>query len=327
MKILTALFYYSIISLIAPSCRANDSIARVATGGITFEKTEDIQMVQEVLEISTEAIRVNYRFLNKSKKDIHTTIAFPMPPYSYNPGFSTTAENNKPLESFEAKVNGQVLDVKDDRRAMVGKKDVTKQLQDIGLTEEQIFETFAMCGSEGDTVNYCNVTKSQEAELVKVGNWEVYETALWDQAFPAQKEITVSHEYTPLVGGWYYPAYLEEEPHNPTAWGVGARNKDDVCADDGTKRAINKRIRSLIANGAGNVTVFVGEVEYILGTGKNWAGSIGDFRLRIIKDSPEQIVSLCFPGKPKRLDARTIEFSQKNFIPQDKLLVNFYTVK
>jgi Domain of unknown function (DUF4424) len=41
---------------------------------------------------------------------------------------------------------------------------------------------------------------------------------------------------------------------------------------------------------------------------------------------PDDMVSLCFLGKPFKTSPTTIEFSQSNFIPQDKLIVFFYQI-
>ncbi len=58
---------------------ADDSMARVAAGGITFVESKDIRMLKEILQISTKEIRVRFTFLNESAKDIYATVAFPMP--------------------------------------------------------------------------------------------------------------------------------------------------------------------------------------------------------------------------------------------------------
>ena len=71
--------------------------------------------------------------------------------------------------------------------------------------------------------------------------------------------------------------------------------------------------------------VMLDEVEYILGTGRNWKGPISDFTLDIVKVTPDQIVSLCFPGKATRVDDLTLRFQHKNFVPPDRLLVYFYS--
>ncbi len=66
--------------------------------------------------------------------------------------------------------------------------------------------------------------------------------------------------------------------------------------------------------------------RYILGTGRNWKGPIGEFKLRLKKNTPEEIVSVCFPGQPEKLSPTLYEFTQRNFVPDDRLVVYFYNV-
>src|SRR5260370_36789263 len=58
---------------------ANDSTAELATGGLKFLTSPDIEMRSEELFISVPQIRVRYHFFNTSAKDIKTLVAFPMP--------------------------------------------------------------------------------------------------------------------------------------------------------------------------------------------------------------------------------------------------------
>ena len=148
---------------------ANDSIARVGAGGITLSKTNQVAMVDEVLEISTKAVRVHYRFRNESAKDVQATVAFPMPPYRWNPGLSALDTNVGPLKEFRLVVNGQAVKMKSHRAAMIGTRDVTEQLRRIGLSEAQIFETFGGCYGDGNTFD-CEITKDQQATVAKLSN-------------------------------------------------------------------------------------------------------------------------------------------------------------
>lgn len=316
-----------LLFLFIATAHANDSIARVATGGISFLKSEDIRMKQEVLEISTNMIRVRYRFLNEKNTDIQTTVAFPMPAYGWNTGESGSYANMHPLRPFFTWVNGRSVPTTIDKRAMIEGRDVTNALREIGLNDIQIFETFAHCTDDGTEKKFelCGLTKNQVESIKKLGDWTVYETALWEHIFPTHEEIEVLHKYSPLIGESYsipYQkgfGYLSSMLVNP--------NNSEACVDDGVRKAIKKRVESLVNHGAKNVWVRLKEVEYVLGTGKNWKGAISDFKLRIVKESPDQLVSLCFPGKPKHVGRTVLEFSQNDFIPQDKLVIYFYTVK
>lgn len=320
------------ISVIA-SCNsvfANDSTARVGAGGITFQKSADIRMVREDLKISKKAINVRYRFLNESDKDILTTVAFPMPAYTWNPGVDASVNNNVPLTDFLVKVDGIKIKTKKIRRAFLGKRDITDSLKDAGLTDGQIFDTFGdMTLENGPVLNKSQQSKLEAIGAVKHGApvWQVAETAYWEQLFPAKKIVEVEHKYKPFVGSIFAVPHQGQYglvgDYVPAVWG---KRKNEACTNKTIRKAIYKQIKNLLDKGKNGIMVYLDHVEYILGTGRNWKGPIEDFTLMIEKESPDQIVSTCFPGTPKHT-GKIIEFSKKNFVPQDKLIVYFYTVK
>ena len=310
---------------------ANDTTARVGAGGITFLKNEDIRMLQEKLTVSTSSIRVQYRFLNEAARDVRATVAFPMPPYGWNPGESASDANEKPMDSFSIVVNGLTVKPSRSRRAIVRDRDITSELKALRLSDAQIFESF------GDTTLEGHGLKSDQAKrLAALGGlkdsyptWKVAETAHWEQLFPARREVAVEHTYKPFVGMVYSGPFQNGQYVAGSGVPTASWDKDpnEACLDQGTRKSIEQRIKSLVENGAATVWVTLNDVEYVLGTGRNWKGPIGDFTLTIEKDSPDQLVSLCFPGKPGRIDARTLQFNHSNFEPQDRLIVYFYTLK
>ena len=51
-------------------------------------------------------------------------------------------------------------------------------------------------------------------------------------------------------------------------------------------------------------------------------------RYRFLNESearPDDIVSLCFPGQPRRVSPTVLEFHEVNLVPQDRLVVYFYS--
>ncbi|OIQ94451.1 hypothetical protein GALL_235990 [mine drainage metagenome] len=319
-------FLWTILGcIISLSAYANDSIARIGAGGIIFLKSEDIRLVQEILEISPSNITVHYRFLNESDKDIRATLAFPMPPYLIrNP--QEEDSNNGPLRPFSTTVNGIAVKATLIRKATADGSDITDKLRKVGLTDEQIFETSALC-PEGSQSEYCGVTPQQQQMMEGMrlpGEWWVDETAVWEYVFPAHKEVEVKHVYQPRTGTSYSKPYqaggkfiLPVETKEGMA---------EACVDKDVAKAIDKRIRTVVDEGARDVALSKADVSYILLSGKNWKGPITDFRLRLKKAWPDQIVSVCFPGKPRRVEDGVLEFAQKDFVPQDDLVVYFYTV-
>jgi hypothetical protein len=314
--------------LLAAPAFANDTTARVAAGGLVFTKSDDIRMVSEKLSISTSRITVDYVFRNESSTTIDTTVAFPMPPYGLNCGHSAGEANVRPLDSFRITADDQPVTPSRLRQAEVNGKEATAALRQIGLTEEQIFVTF---GHDCDAGHYVTKLSSrQQGSLRKLGamvdgipRWTVAETAHWRQIFPALREVRIRHEYKPFVG-YAGSSDLSVVPDSIPVSTSEDYHRDRACVGEGGLRAIRKRAMQDLPHGA-SPGVALHDVEYILGTGRNWKGPIGAFTLDIVKGTPDQIVSLCFPGKPTRVDALTLRFQQRDLTPPDRLHVNFYT--
>src|SRR5208283_114355 len=154
------------------------STARVGAGGITFTKSKDIRMLEEVLEISPKTIRVEFRFRNESNKDIHTTVAFPVAPYAWRAG---DYKEESLMATFKAWVDDRPVPLRPIRKVVLDDRDVTAQLRDLGLSEEDIFGTSNLTEDQGEAVD----------KLVE-GKWDdlkISDTALWEQTFPAGQEI------------------------------------------------------------------------------------------------------------------------------------------
>jgi hypothetical protein len=68
-----------LLTLLAAPAFANDTMAELKTGGLTFVRTSDVEMTKESLFISPDEVRVDYVFTNTSSKDVSGLVAFPMP--------------------------------------------------------------------------------------------------------------------------------------------------------------------------------------------------------------------------------------------------------
>jgi len=327
------------IAMWAAGAAANDSMARVGAAGIRLIKSEHIRMLEEVLDISTKTVSVTYRFRNESDRDLRTTVAFPMPPYRWTDGQTMWDDNQRPVSTFAAFVNGHRVKTKTITRALVGDADVTEELHNSGLADMAI-QTFAACREELDEEEKARPVSDltpRQKRLVRRLNrgeewcpqWTVASTLVWEQTFPAHKEVLVEHRYAPFVGSRYTAPYQKGYPYPdddlyPMAEAAAGTN--EACLDADTKRTIDERIEALAARGEKMAYVTLHDVEYILGTGRNWKGPIGRFTLKIRKESPDQLVSVCFPSEPRSADGRLLEFVRENFVPQDKLVVYFYDV-
>lgn len=311
---------------------ANDSTAALGAGGIELTKSEHIRILEEVLEISPNNIRVKYRFLNESDHDICTKVAFPLPLYDGIANANVSIGNpDNIFASFKISVDNKPVATQRERKALLEGKDVTDKLRKLGLSDQEIF---------------FDVSEDKKADLWEklkqflptIGQWwDISSIISWDMTFPSGKELVVEHEYVPATGAGYAPwtdrqNFFGEKPVDRFKYLekitdlLSGKDDNEDCLDERTKHAIENRVKLAVLNGAGLVSVNYSKVEYILGSGRNWKGSIGEFKLRLIKEKPEQFVSVCFPGEPVKTSPTTYEFDQKNFVPQDKLVVFFYSV-
>jgi hypothetical protein len=290
-------------------------------------KTEHIRMIEEILEISPLKVRVKYRFFNESDQDIHTTVAFPLPPENrVSRWYVDGGDPDAILATFKVLVDGKPVAKELVRKAVLGDRDITDQLRKLGLSDKEIFLDWIPKDEP-------NLLDKLEGFRKRFGDWwRISQTLFWQMTFPAKKETVVEHEYAPATGaGWAGP-YNRENFNADTAhlWssftGKSDSRKDEDCPDETTKRAIENRVRMAMSKGVEAVSVKYSSVEYILGTGRNWKGPIGEFRLRLVKEKPDQFVSLCFPGQPEKTSPTVYEFYKKDFVPQDTLVVYFYTV-
>ena len=53
---------------------ANDSMAELSLGGLTFTRNDDVSMESEELKITPEFVTVRYVFLNQSQKPVNVTV-------------------------------------------------------------------------------------------------------------------------------------------------------------------------------------------------------------------------------------------------------------
>lgn len=325
-----------------PPSAANDSTGRIGSSGLELEKSESIEMREEILTIGVDRITVRYRFYNASDADIDTVVAFPMPAFGWNPGMAQWDANVGPLRGFRTLVDGVEKPAQIDVKGWMGGRDISGELLSAGLGSADIVNRL-QC--QADKVgNACwgelKPTLLRRELITPQGwpKWEAQETAYWTMVFPAHKEVRVEHSYTPLVGASYQVQSGGEPLLAGHPWAnFGNRDTKEGCVDASTARQVDAQRRRLAdENGVmlhdsivdeaarGNFWLTLRDVEYVLGTGRNWKGPIQRFVLRIEKKTPQQIVSVCFASKPRRVDERAIEYEAKNFVPQDKLVVYFY---
>jgi len=311
--------------LAAAPVRANDSEAAFGIGGLTLLRSEAIRLDQEELFISREQVRVNYVFTNLTDRDIETVVAFPLPDVVHSPA-ARTPDLARELE-FHTTVDGQPMRLDLVQRASFKGQDITARLQGLGLPLAAMGDGFSAAVNRLAPAARAALLRE---ELILDGGhdgrnhlwdalWTVHTTVTRRQTFPASRSIRVEHRYRPVIGGRVGGA-LDPDQRRTAEF---REQRQRQCIDDAFLAGLDRRraaIRPEARPGYGEVWV-----QYVLRSGANWAGPIGDFRLVVDKGNPRSLVSFCATGV-RRLDDRRFEVRYRNFTPDqdlDILIVDF----
>lgn len=202
-------------------------------GKITYTKTDDISIEEEQLEISTDEIRVFYRFLNHAKHAITTDVAFPLPPSPYKIGDTSRIfpnwdesyhaytyldetnqdSTNTPLNAnlkhaafinFKRTVNKHNFGFNYKIQAIdQNGKDVTQTLRKQKIPLSAVYLSGFM--DEPALVKKPEIQKKLRRLGLLSKNgwhalWQVLTTYFWQQTFEPEKITEVTHSYRPYVG-------------------------------------------------------------------------------------------------------------------------------
>ena len=120
------------LALAAPAL-ANDSTAEHAAGGLVLTRSADIDMLSEDLFISAGEVRVRYVFRNRSRREIRTTIAFPMP--DRNLAEEREMDVAYPAD-FRTRANGRLVSMAVERKAIRRRTDHSAVLASVGIAPD-----------------------------------------------------------------------------------------------------------------------------------------------------------------------------------------------
>lgn len=297
---------------------ANDSAVGENNGSIEFLQQNEISMAKEQLLIASDRINVDYVFINHSAQDITVPVAFPMPAINKNYG----QDHSSGIANFKISVDGKPINSTSRWRVMRTNEnfeeveDVTAKVLQSGWTIPQLIELLANDShfENNDEQGYPRLPP----EWVNHGYPQiaVQQYFIWQQSFPAGKEVMIRHSYTPSFSGGV-PGSLD--------WILGGEYSDK-CLTPATRKALKQLDAGIKErNEDGSANIGWGILRYILKTGANWKdGVIGDFTLRIHKSYKNEVVVPCFSYPLKQLDPLTLEFKQKNFKPDNNLDIHFY---
>ncbi|CAH2603923.1 conserved exported protein of unknown function [Rhodovastum atsumiense] len=301
-----------------PPALANDTTAALTTGGLVFTASDDIEMRSEELWISRQRIAVRYRFFNRAASDRTVTVAFPLPEVdaleSSNVAVPDAESDN--FLGFRTRVDGREVVAAIEQKARLGALDVTDRLKELGVP---LLPTSRKAQAALDALPEPVQQRLLRDDLVRpddydIGKgmehhigpqWSVKTTYHWRQTFPAGRELVIEHAYRPSVGASVQTAVIPDRATSPERRQDYARFCPDGPFIAGVRAATKRN---------GNVPPSEVRLSYVLSTGANWAGPIGDFRLVVDKGDPGALISFCETGVVKT-GPTTFEVRKKTFRP------------
>jgi uncharacterized protein DUF4424 len=318
-----------LLAAVAPAS-ANDSIAELTTGGLVFAKTPDVEMRAEDLFVSEKEIRVRYRFFNASHDDVVSLVAFPMPDIVWDGldvNLAIPSQDPENFLDFHTIADGREVTAKVEQKAFANGVDVSERLRALGLPLPPPPQ-LAAAGKALDALPPAKQSELVEAHMATpddydVGrgmehhfapNWTLKSTYFWRQTFPAGREIVIEHHYRPSVGETVGTMLGSPDIEKQSL----AHYQTTYCTDAdflaSTRRSMSKPDKS----GFSTSPYYERRISYILTTGANWAGPIGDFHLVIDKGAPDSLVSFCADGA-KKIGPTQFEVRHANYTPSREL--------
>lgn len=301
---------------------ANDTMAVLSAGGLSFTHTDQITMAREDLSISPERVDVKYTYRNTGDTPVTTIVAFPMPKIG-GPVETMAAvpdEQSDNFMGFSVVQDGETIKPNLQQRVLVQGIDFTEEVKSKGVPLQPLAtKTREAVAALDEAVADDWLVKGlivnmdyggEKPEYVPV--WELDTVYWWETTFPAGKEVEVEHSYRPSVGGTTGLVFLYD--------GKPSDQIDDYrkryCLDDDFLKAAIKLEKS--QNFDTGLYYFEQWLSYILTTGNNWFGPIEDFHLTVDKGNPNNIISFCGEGI-KKTGPTTFEMRAKDFVPERDL--------
>ena len=319
---------------------ANDSSSAVGVGGLELVQNDAISMDSEELYLSADRVRVKYRFTNHSARDVETLVSFPLPAvptgikgYMGDRGYPSW---HKDL-LFQTTVDGVRADL--EMRQIISvvgdpsQRDITERLRQLGWPVEYwtdyIFRRDILGNlSDADKQRYLaeGLLKARVAEGDVVPNWQISTHVTRTQIFPAGKTVEVQHSYKPYIGSSIGGGLLKK--YRTERNSGFQRYAAHYCIDRTFLKTFDRKMREQerVAKKTGNSGMFAELwLSYILSSGANWRGPIGDFRLVVDMDKPDYMVSFCMDGV-KKISPTQLEVRKTNFEPKGDLDILFVPI-
>lgn len=304
---------------------ANDTMAELAAGGLTFVSADDVTMQSEDLYISPKEVRVDYIFHNSGDGDRTTVVAFPMPDIEGSGDFVVSVPNpdSDNFMNFSVAVDGQPVKPEVDRHVFAVDVDVTQELKDhsipllpfgdaTGKALATLPKDLLADWIERGIIIPMDYDDGSGWKTDYVPVWKLKTTYWWRTTFPAGRDIRVAHRYTPSVGATAGLNFIGPDENAPFTGDDFDREKQRYCFDDSFLKAVTRQM-----DAARTADAYLQEswISYVLTTGANWGGTIGHFHLTVDKGNADTLVSFCGTGV-KKTGPTTFELTADEFYPE-----------
>ncbi len=307
--------------------RANDTAAELSVGGLIFKQSDSVSMESEELTIDPDVVTVRYRFINRSSNPVTLTVAFPFPEIDLSDAanFAIPVADSMNFVGFETKIDGKPVTFTLHQRALLGEKDVTAQLKELGIPPLPLGK---LQGRIQELPNAARTRLIDQGLLVQSGSnergqplyapgWKVSTSAVREQTFEPNRPVLVEHRYRTSLGMSFDTVLRKGLRENKAMAKEVQRYRRTFCVSDRFLADLDKLAGEAEAN---TQKVQERRISYVLKTGANWAGPIKQFRLVVETGKPGRLASFCAPNI-KRISPTALEARAENFTPTDDLKI------
>jgi len=306
---------------------ANDSAAELSIGGLTFKKNDSVSIESENLTITLDTVTVRYQFLNHSPAPVTLTVAFPLPDFDLSDGanYSIPKADSVNFVQFETKIDGKPIEFTMHQRAMLGTKDVTAALSEVGIPilPHDNLPTLVKALSD-DSRN----RMLEQGLLVRAGSndrgqplyeagWRVSTSAVREQTFPPNRVVLVEHHYRTSVGVSFDTILRKAMREKKGLSRELQRYRREYCITDNFLADLDKAAGDSTDNKS---KIAERRISYVLKTGANWATPIKQFHLKVDTGKAGRIASFCAPAVAK-ISPTVYEAKAENFTPTSNLKI------
>ncbi len=302
-----------LLTLVVPALAQDEGRGiGTAIAGPVFHLPSGVSVERQDVHISIHTIRLTYVFKSATQQTVHFSFAMPEMPVDAAEDLAALdtdseaaglAADTQPANymNLSVRVNGRPVALGGHGRALLGGKDVTRQLLDTGVPLLSGFD-----GPGGPI--WRRLPPEKQAELRASGLMDE-DTALWtyqadfewDQPFELG-ETRVEISYAPLAKYWSDITV----DHFPEIAPGGSATRA-YCIDDALRRAFFRKPFSYD----------IYSVTHLAAPAGNWRGPVSRYRLIIDKGAATNLVAFC-PLAAKKISPTAFEWTAANFT-QDRL--------